>query len=76
MESNSVSVILGVTNKLGTRIALLEGVYFFKQVFYGPNWTTNVLLPVNQNSNRTKFVVVDFLKVLRFSFPVSVVVKN
>ena len=40
---------------------------FFKQVFYGLNWTTDVLLPVNQNSNRT-IVGVDFLKVHHFLF--------
>ena len=48
---------------------------FFKEVFYGPNWTTDVLLPVNQNSNRTKFVGLDFLKVHHFSFLVLVVKK-
>ena len=41
---------------------------FFKQVFYGLNWTTDVLLPVNQNSNRTIIVGVDFLKVHHFLF--------
>ena len=52
----------------------IEGVRFLKTiVFYALNWTTDVLLPLNQNSNRTKFVGVDFLKVHRFSFLVLVV---
>ena len=74
MESNSVSVILGVTNKLGG-LHRESSISLNIQVFYGPNWTTDVLLPLNQNSNRTKFVGVDFLKVHRLSFLV-LVVKN